>query len=638
MVSATATLEPVAGRHRHRPALRRLALAVNDGALSEVLADCETLLAEDADHPAALYGLGIVAVAKGEHATALRALGRAHEREPEEAVFAEALAILHARAGDLASASYFAKMSAALGLDREVLDALPAVLPSFATALETIDEAPFRTKAERLVAMGEDALAVQAYEQHLGFFPHDAAAVRSYAEAQLRLGQEVKAAAALGGLHQDGLATALDLSLLGEAFARIGEAEAAQGCHEAALALDPADPVLGCAMLRDAVWAPGADTAALTGMCRAWGARVGIAETVDEGAAPSDRPLRIGFLLSGWRDRRDFDVVGTVARLGPMAATERFYYGRGEIEHPSNTRLRDGAAWRDVTRLDPLTLAAVIRGDEVDVLVDIGGHAAPAHLLAMAQQPAPKLVSWLGNPVTLGLEQLDVELVEEPDAEGDGSSGGPRRRVMPHGLYAFASPDLGDPSAPNRTGAVVFGADVALPQLHPDLLAAWAAILERTPGSVLALRDQNFAGRGLVDVLVERFAAVGVADRIDVIAADAPAFWPQVDIALAPFMAVNPHDAAAALGQGVPVVALAGAGRHRRQASALLAHAGLGGEVAPTVERYCDRAVLLAQSAEARTTARAAVRQAVETSAVFDPARFAAAFHAALADIARSPR
>lgn len=639
MTSAAPAVAAGRWRARHRHDLRRITSAVARGLLDDALADCQALLAADADHPAALYGLGAVAVVNGEDATALKAFTLAHERDPEEPVFSEALAILHARAGDVATAVYYAKISAALGLDRDALDLLPAALPSFAAALQSITEAPYRTSAERLVALGDDGLAIVAYEQHLAFFPQDIAAIRGYAEALLRRDQPVKVAAALTGLHRQGGAEAQDLSLLGEAFGRMGEAEAAQGCHRAALARAPDDPAIGCAMLRDAVYAPGQSAAALADMCRAWGASVAGAETAAAAPAPAGRALRVGFLLSAWRDPRDLEVVATIGRGGAAGKLDRYYYGRGELDHPANAVLRDGATWRTLDDLDPLTLAAMVGGDEVDILLDVGGHAAPTQLLAMAQRPAPKLVSWLGNPAVLGLPQLDFELVGDPTemAPDAPPTGGAARWLMPHGLYAYALPERRDGRPAERRGAVVFGAEVALPQLHPDLLACWASILERTPGAVLALRDQDFVRRDLADRLAARFGAAGIADRVEVIAADAPDFWSQIDIALAPFVAINPHDAAGALAQGVPVVALAGSGRHRRQASALLHHAGLGDGVAGTVAGYRDRAVMLAGSVEARAAARNEAVQAVETSAVFDPARYAAAFHDALARMAEHP-
>ena len=134
--------------------------------------------------------------------------------------------------------------------------------------------------------------------------------------------------------------------------------------------------------------------------------------------------------------------------------------------------------------------------------------------------------------------------------------------------------------------------------------------------------------------LLELFGAHGISKRIDVIRADAAGFYREVDVVLAPFVAANPHDVVAALTAGVPVVALAGPGRHRRQASTLLHHAGLDELVAADVAEYLELAVGLAESAEARAHTSAAIAAGLASSPVFDSSQFAVAFDTALLEIA----
>ncbi len=48
-----------------------------------------------------------------------------------------------------------------------------------------------------------------------------------------------------------------------------------------------------------------------------------------------------------------------------------------------------GGTWRDVTALPERELAALMREDGVDVLVELTGHTAHNRLGAMALRPAP---------------------------------------------------------------------------------------------------------------------------------------------------------------------------------------------------------------------------------------------------------
>ncbi|MEI7988401.1 MAG: hypothetical protein WCI88_05125, partial [Chloroflexota bacterium] len=112
-------------------------------------------------------------------------------------------------------------------------------------------------------------------------------------------------------------------------------------------------------------------------------------------------------------------------------------------------------------------------------------------------------------------------------------------------------------------------------------------------------------------------------------------FHAAIDIALAPFVAINPHEAVAAISRGVPLVALAGEGGHRNQAAGLLDRLGLNRLVANSIDGYVAIAVSLGSSLDARREAESMVAQAVRTSPVFDPDRFAAAFAGALIDFAK---
>ena len=51
-------------------------------------------------------------------------------------------------------------------------------------------------------------------------------------------------------------------------------------------------------------------------------------------------------------------------------------------------------------------LAEQVRRDEIDVLVDLGGHVG-RRLLAFARRPAPLQVTWLGYVGTTGMLAMD---------------------------------------------------------------------------------------------------------------------------------------------------------------------------------------------------------------------------------------
>src|SRR6202042_2137598 len=86
-------------------------------------------------------------------------------------------------------------------------------------------------------------------------------------------------------------------------------------------------------------------------------------------------------------------------------------------------RMRKSSAhWCDATKLRDPDLAETIRGDQIDILVDLGLHTADNRLLIFGRKPAPVQVSWLGFPGTTGLSAIDYRLTDpyfDPPGKGD---------------------------------------------------------------------------------------------------------------------------------------------------------------------------------------------------------------------------
>ncbi len=624
---------------RNRTLIAQLMAKINDGREAEALADCETLSREP-DHPVVLYGLAVLAYQHGRIKTAVEALTRAHELDAYEPLYTEMLAVLYAMAGNLPDAAYFAKLSVTRQVDEITLALLPGSLPPFALSLSSIKTKPLLSSAEALEAARSHSAAAELYERHLVFFPGDAVAVRGFARCLLAAGRPSQALGVLEELPAGDREAAVNAGLLGAAYAALGEAGAAEAHHRRALAGAPDDIAIGCAALRDAVFTPEITAGQLAERNAAW-ARTLPAREFPAPAPLSAPPVGVGYLVAGSRDLRDLEVAAALIRVMDGQRFRPTLYGYRPSDDPLNAALRHCAGqWRDVSECDPHTLAAIIEGDGIDVLVDIGGHGAPNHLAALALRPAPWQVSLLGNPGDLGLAQIDADFVDAHEIAGEaagdgaheiaGEAAGGRRRALAHGVYCreFAPPRRR--LAGGRPGGVTFGTDIGVTQLHPELLAAWAGILGQVPGATLALRDHGFLEAGLIEPLSNRFQLAGLSERVDVITAGTDAFYEQVDVVLAPFVEINPHDTIEALARGVPVLALAGAGRHRRQSAALLRRNGLGAFVFDGVADYAAAAVALGRSAEARAAAGEAVVEALAGAPLFHPAQVAAGFEAAL--------
>ena len=75
--------------------------------------------------------------------------------------------------------------------------------------------------------------------------------------------------------------------------------------------------------------------------------------------------------------------------------------------------------WVDVHRLDDAELAARIRADRIDILVELAGHTRDSRLLACAYRPAPVQIGYIGYPNTTGVTAIDYRITD-PIADPDG--------------------------------------------------------------------------------------------------------------------------------------------------------------------------------------------------------------------------
>ena len=286
---------------------------------------------------------------------------------------------------------------------------------------------------------------------------------------------------------------------------------------------------------------------------------------------------------------------------------ELFCYAEVPVEDATTARFRALADhWRPTVGLSDEELAALIRHDRIDVLVDMAGHSAGNRLLVFARRPAPVQIAYLlGHGYTSGLSAMDAFLADDalapPGAEALFSEQVIRLPRLP---FAYRPPDDMPPVAPlpaAANGYLTFGYFGRPERLNAGVIATWSRILHAVPGARLVLNNRSFQERAFRRLFLDRFTAHDVGrDRVDLTyTAPQPRTWAAygtIDIALDPF----PHNAGTttieALWQGVPVVTLAGRPTVGRFGAAILHAAGLDDWVTDTQDAYVARAVTAAQT------------------------------------------
>ena len=360
-----------------------------------------------------------------------------------------------------------------------------------------------------------------------------------------------------------------------------------------------------------------------------------------------DRRLRVGFVSGGFRGH----PVGWMITRGleelPVDQFEIYCYTTNNINDKITQRIATRAdKWRSVVGFNDAVVANMIREDEIDILVELSGHAGDNRLRAVAMEPAPVIMKWVGGLFnSTGLRSVDYLLSDWHETpEGVEEFYTEKLVRMPDDYICFMPPSY----APDVTalpalenGFVTFGCFNNPSKINPELLGQWARLLARVPGSKLFLKSGQYDSVEFQGRVLAALADAGIdADRVlfegrspheDLLGA-----YGRVDIALDPWPYSGGLSTCEALWMGVPVVTYPGptfAGRH---SVTHLHNSGLGEMVADSWDAYVDIAAGLADDLEALAGLRARLRDQVAASPLCDGERFGAALSLAFRKVWRA--
>jgi len=351
------------------------------------------------------------------------------------------------------------------------------------------------------------------------------------------------------------------------------------------------------------------------------------------------RRLRIGYVSPDFRQHAVALFAEPLLAAHDKSRVEVFCYAEVAREDAVTARFRALADhWRPTAGSTDAEVADMIRRDEIDVLIDLGGHTAASRLLVFARRPAPvQIATMLGHGYTTGLREMDAFLADETLAPGGSEALFSERLIRLPRIPLVYQPPAGMPPvspAPRlRNGHVTFGHFGRPERLNGSVVAAWARILLRVPGSRLVLNNRSFTEAAFRARFAAAFAAHGVEpDQVEMVfTAPQQTTWAaygQIDIALDPF----PHNAGTttieALWQGVPVLTLADRPSVGRIGAAILSAAGLDDWIASDVDTYVARAVAAANDPDALAQLRQILRPMIAASPLRDAPGLARAVEA----------
>jgi len=354
------------------------------------------------------------------------------------------------------------------------------------------------------------------------------------------------------------------------------------------------------------------------------------------------RRLRVAFLSPDLRSHSVAYFIAPLIRHLDSSQFDVWLYHDHFCEDAVSQRLKALAAgWRNFVGQPAPAVAAAIKADAPDLIVDLAGHTGLNRLPLLARRLAPVQISYLGYPNTTGVPAMDYRFTDgtaDPEGEADAFA---TERLVRFSSVAWAYQPSGDAppvsSAPvAAAGTVTFGCFNNPAKITDATLTLWGRVLAAVPGSRLRLKGAGF-GHPTVRARYEtRLAHCGVAvSRVDLLertpdATSHLALYHSIDLAFDTFPYHGTTTTCEALWMGVPVLTMTGRDHRARVGASLLTAVGHPEWCARDADDFVRLASALALDPARLSAARRSLRSEMEASPLLDHAGQAAKFGGAL--------
>ncbi len=427
------------------------------------------------------------------------------------------------------------------------------------------------------------------------------------------------------------------------------------GNHEQAVALldemaqrAPEHPSVQSVRLMELNYLPNLDERAIreahTQFGRALEARIP-PNHLEPHATLAGRPLRVGYVSPDLRRHPVANFLMPVLRNHDREAFEVFCYPIGDAPEDAVSEqfkmLTDG--WRGAAAWSPRrvwadeTLAAVIRKDRIDVLVDLAGHTAGNLIGLFARKPAPVQISWLGYPESTGLTRMDFRVCDGvTDPVGPGGDLAEGMLHLPDTQWCYQPwQEMPSPGRLPRLerGYWTFASLNNSRKLNDQALETWAKVLHAFPDSRLRLYrllmpdTQAWALRTLSNcgIARERIQVVGELPSGEYFDS-----FREADVALDSFPYNGTTTTCETLLMGLPILGVKGRRSVSRVGESLQGSMGLNDWIADSAQDLVAVAQRQLQNPGRIAQLRAELPDRMRTGVLMDGARFTRNFEAQL--------
>jgi predicted O-linked N-acetylglucosamine transferase (SPINDLY family) len=286
--------------------------------------------------------------------------------------------------------------------------------------------------------------------------------------------------------------------------------------------------------------------------------------------------------------------------------------------------------WRDTRTLSDEQLAARVREDRIDVLIDLTLHLAQNRMLAFARKPAPVQATWLAYPGSSGLTTMDYR-ISDPHLDPPGKNDefySEKTLLLPDCYWCYdpqcPAVEVGELPAVSN-GYVTFGCLNNFAKVTEVTIRLWAQILRRVSNSRLILLAPEGSARdwfsGVMRACGIDAGCIEFVDRLP--RQQYMETYRRIDVSLDTFPC-NAHTTAFdSLWMGVPIVSLYGTTAMSRGGLSILANLGMQDWCTDDPTNFVEIAVRTAADVQSLFEIRRTLRSRLKNAPLMDGPRFA---------------
>jgi predicted O-linked N-acetylglucosamine transferase (SPINDLY family) len=417
---------------------------------------------------------------------------------------------------------------------------------------------------------------------------------------------------------------------LGVCLATMGDLSPAMDAYRSALRLNPQLPAIHSNLIFAMEMHEAGDARAIFAELKEWN-RMHAVPLRPLIKPHHDRPtagrkLRIGWVSPDFRHHVIARCMLPVFRDFDRSQFENFcYYNYAQTDAMTYAVRTAVDHWRDIFPLNDEEAAELIRGDQIDVLVDLTLHSGMNCLTVFARKPAPVQVCYLGYCGSTGLETMDFRIshphLDPPDVDLGFYS---EKTVRLSSSYFCYRPENNTPAVSAlpalAKGFVTFACLNNAAKASEQTVDLWGRILKAVPTSRLIVYAVSTNRREWIQ---DRLRAANVdLDRLEFVGREPwrkyIGTYDRVDIALDTLPYGAGVSACDAMYMGVPMVTLRGDRAVGRMCSSVLLNIGHPELIASTPDEYVKIAAELASNLPKLEGLRRGLRASLVSSPVMN--------------------